>query len=318
MAIRRTRTRPQADTPTEPVNRVASSLARRKQQEQREARKATHVILRCTSTDTTTKAIEAAGAELQGTRPGNHLHVSDLLSKCIRRRAIHHSYGTVQPARRLSLSDMLTFAQGDAIHDLLKERCRRGRPEEVWGKWSCKCETLFHDEPCTYAEIDQNETCPHCRTKVDRYHEVSMFDEEFGIVGNPDLLFYLQRLEAFYVTEFKSIAPDQFKELVRPKPEHVLQVVFYWSIMSRLGYPMADKVSIFYANKGWMFGGSKPYKEYVIDPQAELHRLEDMYADAAAHKRFHETGELPPRVFCASANCKDAKTCEVAAPCFEL
>lgn len=262
--------------------------------------------------------IHAASWEMQPTRPGNYLHVSDLLGKCIRKRALNHRLGLVEPARKLTLSDLLTFAQGDAIHDLLKDRARRGAPDRVWGNWSCKCKALYHETPCTYAEIDQEEECPHCHTKVDQYHEVSMFDEDLWIVGNPDLLLYLAELDAIHITELKSIAPDQFKELARPKPDHVLQVVFYWYLMNKLGYNLTDKVSIFYATKGWMFGSQKPYKEFVIHPQLELHRLEDMIEDARAHKAAYldEKAPLPVRTLCASPAAKEAKTCSVCDVCF--
>ncbi len=314
MAIRRTRTR---EEPVAQGTRVNRALGNRMQRQREESKKATHLIVRYKGpTSPLAHAIEGAGAELQGIRPGKYLHVSDLLSKCIRKRALHDLQGTVPPPRRLTLSDLLTFAQGDAIHDLLKGRARKGAGNQVWGNWSCKCKSLYHEEPCTYGEIDQEEECPHCLTKVDTYHEVPMRDEEYWIVGNPDLILYLENLDAFFITELKSIAPDQFKELVRPKPEHVLQVVFYWFLMQRLGYRLVDKVSIFYATKGWLFGGTKPYKEFVIDPEKELKRLDPMLADAAANKRYVEEGVLPPRIFCSSANSKDAKACEVAEPCF--
>lgn len=253
---------------------------------------------------------------IQHTRAGHHLHVSDLLSKCIRKRVLCHRFGIRMPSRRLTMSDMLTFAQGDAIHDLIKNQAREAAPTMVYGKWSCKCEYLRIDEPCVYSEIEQ-ETCPYCRTQVDTYHEVSMFDEELWIVGNPDLLLWLPDYQAFHITELKSIAHEQWKELVRPKPEHVLQVVFYWYLMNKLGYPLTDKVTIFYASKGWMFGD--PTKEFVIEPQHEIHRLEDMIEDARAYKVAIESGEgLPLRSYCPNIKSKDAQACEVAIQCFEV
>lgn len=275
--------------------------------------------------------IDRVAWEMQPTRPGDYLHVSDLLSKCIRKRAVIEALGVTPSARRLSMSDLVTFAQGDAIHDLLKDRARMGAPNLVWGKWSCKCKALFHEEPCTYGEIDQEEECPHCHTKVDQYHEVSMRDEDLWVVGNPDLVLYYKNIDAYHVTELKSIADKQYQELTAPKPEHILQVVFYWYLMRKLGYRMTDKVSILYVTKGWMFSG-KPYKEFVIDPQAELHRLDDMIEDARAHKasilsirernasaaRRIPTITLPPRTMCLKSTTKTAKSCEVCGECFEM
>lgn len=147
-----------------------------------------------------------------------------------------------------------------------------------------------------------------------------MRDDDLWIVGNPDLLLYLPDLDAIHITELKSIAPDQFKELTRPKPDHVLQVVFYWYLMNKLGYHLTDKVSIFYATKGWVFGSTKPYREFVIHPQLELHRLEDMIEDARAHKAAIQDKQapLPLRTLCASPGAKEAKNCSVCEICFEV
>jgi hypothetical protein len=276
-------------------------------------------------------AVQRASYKIQDTREGDYLHVSDLLSKCIRKRCLNKTLGIKAPSKRLSLSDMLTFAQGDAIHDVLKDVARRGDPGQVWGKWSCNCESLMHTEPCCFDEIDQDEECPHCHTTVTKYHEVSMFNEEHWIVGNPDMLQFLRVLQAYHITELKSISPDQYKELVRPKPEHVLQVVFYWWLMRALGYRLTNKCTIFYATKGWVFGGTAPYKSFLVDVQSELHRLDDMLEDAKAHKRSIQSIiasteskskklpiTLPPRVHCATKATKDAKNCEVCDICFEM
>lgn len=274
--------------------------------------------------DPFTQALERAPGHIQPTRPGEYLHVSDLLSKCVRRRALNAMLGVQAPSKRLTLSDLMTFAQGDAIHDVLKDRARQGGPQQVWGKWSCKCKALYHEEPCTYGEIDQDEVCPHCESRVEYYHEVSMRDEEHWIVGNPDMLQYLANLDAFHITELKSIAASQFEELVRPKPEHVLQVLFYWWLMRRLGYRLTNRCTIFYASKGWMFGSKQPYKSFLIDVEHQLHRLDDMIEDARAHKasilavRQGSVPALPARTVCSSPSSKDAKSCEVCDTCFEV
>lgn len=315
MATRQVRTRPSAQRET--VARqspVSLALARRRGVAPAQVIATDGVVAYRGSEYPLSDIVDIAGYKMQDTRPGKYLHVSDLLSKCIRKRAIHQKYGTKPKSRRLTVSDRLTFAQGDAIHDLLKSIARDGDPDEVWGKWSCKCGELHHDEPCTYSSINRTETCEYCHTLVDVYHEVSMVDEELWIVGNPDLILYKARYDAYLISELKSIAPDQFKTLARPKPEHVLQVVFYWYLMRKLGYRVLDRVSIFYASKGWSF--TKPFLEFVIDPQHELHRLEPMIEDAIAHRASVEGAELPGRTFCSSASAKDAKSCEVCQICF--
>lgn len=324
MVIRRTRTPRTEEVPVAPGSRLEQRLAARRASiaatgpSEPDPNNPT-IVPMSQHVEPFSDVIARANYRMQSVRPGDYLHVSDLLSKCIRRRVLEARLRVAQPPRRLTLSDIMTFAQGDAIHDVLKQQATIARPAMVWGKWSCKCEFLKHEEPCTYSEIDQDEVCPHCGTKVDRYHEVSMVDHELMVVGNPDIILYIQRLKAFCPVELKSIAPDQFKDLTRPKPEHVLQIVWYWYLMHKLGYPVTDKVSIFYATKGWMFGSKQPYLEFVIDPSVELRRLDDMIEDARAYAAAIQSKKapLPARTFCSSPGDKKAKDCGVCANCFE-
>jgi hypothetical protein len=263
--------------------------------------------------------IDRVRYDMRPARPGDHLHVSDLLHKCIRKKAIENRFGVVPAQQRLSMSDILTFAMGDAVHDTVKERARMGAPDKVWGIWSCKCEYLKHDDPCVFADIDQEETCPHCNSLVNKYHEVSMFDEEYGIVGNPDLVLYFPRKDALHVTEVKSIAHKGWEELVRPDPKHVLQVVFYWHLMHRKGYKLTDRVSIFYVTKQWQFGDKTVYKEFLVDPVTSVVRLAPYIEDAKAYKAAlaSDTVALPLRTFCAHIDAKPAKACNVSGICWE-
>lgn len=261
-------------------------------------------------------ATDSAPPNLQTTRPGNYLHVSDLIHRCMRKRAIHDARETQPPPRVLTMSDMLTFSQGDAIHDLLKDRVRLGWPDKMWGVWSCKCETLMHEEPCTFAEIDQEEECPHCLSRVTKYHEVPIFNDEYGIVGNPDVLLKFPKEGAFFVSELKSIADNSWQELRRPLPDHVLQVLMYWFLMREKGYRMFDKVGVAYASKAWKFGNTQPLKEFLIEPEKELHKIEPLLEDALAYKNHRGGGKLPPRIVCSSSASKEAKTCEVKEVCF--
>lgn len=278
------------------------------------------LILRAPNTEAVYgDAIRSMRVAPQAMRSGEYLHVSDLISKCVRARSLLELHQITLPVKNLSLSDRMTFAMGDAIHDVAKALARDGSPDLAWGKWSCKCGYLHHDDPCVFSEVEE-EVCPHCNTRVDVYQEVSIFDEEYGIVGNPDLVFWLPRKGAFHINEIKSISDTQWKELRRPKPEHILQVVFYWLLCHRKGMPLTDRVSIIYFTKGWMFGTQDNYKEFLVDPQAELHRLEDMVADAKAYKAARVSGDLAllPTRTCATAEAKDAKACTACDLCFSV
>lgn len=246
-------------------------------------------------------------------RPGDYLHVSDLIGRCIRKFALVEQHDIARTPQRLTLMDLLTFGVGDTIHDIMKERTAFAAPRQVWGKWACKCGTTREDTPCTLHDM-AGRTCRVCNGPVDVYQEVSMRDEDLMIVGNPDLILYLAHLDALHVTELKSIAHEKWKELVRPVPDHVIQVLFYWYLMKKLGYRMTDRCTILYITKGYTFT-EQPYKEFSFNPESIIHRLEPFLDDARALKEARAGGPLPVRT-CASSVAPDAKKCEVCSICF--
>jgi hypothetical protein len=218
------------------------------------------------------------------------------------------------PSQRLSFMEELTFAVGDTIHDVVKSKAAAGAPKSAYGKWQCHCKHTTSEE-CTYEEALLLPTCTVCGTTLSGYRELDLVHAELGIVGHPDLVFLLQAYQAFYVTELKSISAEQYKELTRPKPDHILQVVMYWWLMRELGRPVLDRVSVLYITKGYVFKGA-PYKEYAFDPQEHLDRLTPYIADARAFAAFLRGAELPPRTFCKAETSPDAKSCEVSSHCF--
>ena len=252
-------------------------------------------------------------------RKDGYTHVSDLIgkNKCVRKIALSDKFGTPIRPTRLSLFDRIVYAVGDTIHDVMKLVATEGAPHRVWGKWKCKCGHLFHDDPCLQSEIDPEDICPLCNTACTYYQEASVFNEEYNIVGNPDLLFWIEEVAAFHVIELKSIAEAQFKELARPLPEHVLQVVFYWWLMMESGRKVTDRVSIVYITKGYQFKGD-PHKEFMIDPQAELYRLEPYLEDAMRLKLSRTQEVYPARKACSGEYTTAAKKCEVCQHCFSL
>lgn len=249
-------------------------------------------------------------------RKDGYLHISDLLHRCMKAKVLQARYGMEPPPQQLTLSDQFTYAQGDAIHDLAKAIQVREQPNKVWGKWKCRCGTLRHDEPCLFAEVEP-ETCPHCGTEVNEYVEVSMHNDELKVVGNPDLLLYEADLDAFHINELKSMSAEMYKELVRPVPEHVLQVVAYWQLMHWLGYRLTNRVTICYITKGWQFGSTLPMKSFTLFVEPELPRLNDLWNAAEQYRASEagETAELPPGL-CSTSRDKHAKDCNVCRICF--
>lgn len=273
------------------------------------------VLLPNRDAEVLSELLQRARTEVRVPRRGRHIHVSDLISKCIRKKALVETHNVPIPVQRLSLTDAMTYRQGDAIHDVLKERAVQGAPAQVWGKWRCRCGSLRVEEPCTFDKVDQGLLCEKCDQPAKTYEETEFLDDELNILGHPDLILYLPDLAAYYVTELKSISHEQFKELTRPKPDHVIQVIFYWYLMHRKGMPLVDTVSVLYATKGYVFKG-KPYLEFTINVKAALKNLDPYLDDARAILRARTTGELPPRVYCAAKESPDARACEVAGLCF--
>lgn len=263
-----------------------------------------------------TAALKAAKLSHRPARPGPMLHVSDVVSKCARLRAICETQDISLPSSPLSLMDDITYRQGDAIHDVIRERVALGSPASVWGRWRCRCGGLRIAEPCVRSEVDLTRLCVYCDTPAQFYDEVSVADEELQLVGHPDLILRMDALRAFYVAELKSISAQQFPELVRPSPEHIVQSLFYWYLMHRAGYPLVDRVSIVYITKGYTFRGD-PYREYVVPVENCESRLEEYLSDIRAILRAREGGALPPRIRCASREAPTARACPVVGRCFD-
>lgn len=248
-------------------------------------------------------------------RQTEYLHVSDLLSKCIRRIALLEQLKAPLTATGLSLAQSLTFAQGDAIHETVKHRIAISHPSLMWGNWTCRCGNATTAEPTTLDKASAV-VCQSCSGCMTRYVEVPMRNEEYKIVGTPDVLTLIPEHQALHVTELKSISHDAWKELARADPEHQIQVLFYWYLMRELGYRVDSRVSIVYVTKGHVFKGV-PWKEFTIDAQAmvEAGRLDPYLQEAAAIKAFRQGGKLPKRI-CQDAGVTQAKNCEACLACF--
>lgn len=265
--------------------------------------------------DVLSSLLQRSRAEVRPPRGGTNIHVSDLISRCARKKAIVEKHSIPVAASRLTIMDALTYRQGEAIHDVIRERAAKGGPSAVWGKWKCRCGSLRVEEPCTFSSIDTSLICAGCESPTDEYVEVSFTHPTLQIVGHPDLLLWLEDLSAFYVTELKSISAERYKTLVRPDPDHIIQALFYWMLMRVNGRRVVDTVSILYITKGYTFRGV-PYKEFTFNAKDNLPRLDQYLADAKAIIDSRKSDTLPARTMCAARESPDARSCEAAAICF--
>lgn len=252
-------------------------------------------------------------AEIQQFRHGEYLHVSDLLGKCVRKIALSEKLKVSMPAGRISDSMALVHAQGHAIHDYVKQKIAKGHPGKMYGRWACLCGNTV-TVPMIKNSIP-NIACNNCGSVPYNYRELEVFDDEWMLVGSPDIVLYIDEWEVYYPIEVKSINYEEWKDLARPKPDHVLQVLFYWLMMRRKGYSVPDQVSILYVSKGFIF--KSPFKEFIVKPKEELSRLDPYIEEAIALKDMRSRGEVPPRTICSSLSSKDAKECHLAHPCFQ-
>lgn len=293
--------------------RVAQALARRGGQE-KEAGAAGDVVpyFGQEEDNPVIELLKEAKPRMQTFRgkPGGNLHVSDVIGKCLRKIVLMERMNQTHPAEKLAEGQGVTFAIGDALGAYVTNRVTEGHGDMIWARWSCRCgETAKRG---LYAQVSQHE-CPTCGWPLTKHHEVAFPDEEWQVTGSPDIILYMDEYGAYYIVELKSMAGSMWKDLVRPIPDHVIQVTFYWHLLHRAGWPLVNRCSIVYTNKEFMF--KLPYKEFMVDPQV-AGRLDTYLEDLEAFRTGREGGALPLRTFCASLDAPGAKACPVAVSCF--
>jgi len=245
-------------------------------------------------------------------REGEYLHVSDLVGKCMRKIALSIRTGVSMPSEPLFDSLGITFAQGNAIHEYVRDRAAIVSSEYLYGNWHCLCKT--EQFMGTHRESRKKPKCEKCGTGLDTYDELVVKNEDVKVTGAVDMPFLIN--DYFYLSEIKSISKGQWDVLNRAKPDHVIQVLMYWWLMKEAGYKLYDQISVLYAVKEYVF--KNPYKEFVITPSEHIHRLEDYLQEARELKVSREGGDLPKRTSCPKENCPTAKKCNLSTVCFTM
>jgi len=252
------------------------------------------------------------GPVLDPFRHGDYLHVSDLIYTCPRKIVIAKRFNRPIKSQALFDSQGITFAIGNALHDYIRNKIRDTQPEYIYGTWKCPCDrTSFLG---TRSQAIEQGNCNHCNKDMYIYNELQVVNEDLGITGSLDLSLLID--SALLITEIKSMSKRLWDELIRPVPEHLVQVLLYWYFAREHGYALHDKVSIIYAVKEWMFGN--PYKEFVFKPSVMMHRLEEYLEDAALLREAldNKDAKLPPRIICPRRDAPAAKKCEQVSVCF--
>lgn len=248
---------------------------------------------------------------------GDYLHGSSLPGICSRKEALSrlaNDLRTVTP----NPADRIVWALGRAAETHVRTQfVESQRRHDIIGTWSCLCGELKHS-----GRYNRALRCPRCSTLADNYNELTLWDHNAKIVGNPDLLYIRPDDQSIRVVEIKSINKKEFDALAAPKIDHVIQASIYQRLLE-MNDDDADTsaVTIFYVCKDYAF---KPYKEFhvVTTPQIRL-MLDDMWANAydiATWKAQRASGVMTPlperQALCSSSQATKAKNCERCAACF--
>lgn len=243
-------------------------------------------------------------------RHDTHLHVSDLLKECVRKVAIADVLDRVILKDPLYFNIGLVFEQGRAIERFLTDQMKARLPNELYGKWRCPCQ---HTEFLgVYTDALDHHKCQRCDQPPLDYNEIEYKDDEYMISGSVD--FHLLRDGALLPVESKSINSTKWKDLIKPDPNHVLQVLTYWHLMERKGLPLHDLALIAYTGKDVYRGF--PIKEYPQHASRSMSRIEHLIEEAKEWAEFRNSGEIPPRRCCTSGRSPKARKCQFVHECF--
>lgn len=247
-----------------------------------------------------------------------YIHASSLGGLCARREilaAINPTETSVSPRP----ADRIVWALGRAAESHVRTQFIEAKKAEgIIGEWSCAC---GHTK--TEGAFNKSIECPRCGTKTTRYGELTLFDHDCKIVGNPDLLYVRPDVPKIRVVEIKSMAKAHFDKLTTPKPDHVLQAATYHRLLEVNEMPVdPEGVTILYVCKDYAIG--KPYKEYHVDMTQEFRNVIDELWGRAAEIRDWKMARsagaeipLPERLgACSSSAAPFAKNCNQCVACF--
>lgn len=243
---------------------------------------------------------------------GNYIHVSSLVDLCARQYYLARRYQVDRP-ERITGGHQTTFAIGRALEAHVKRHIMADRSlGGIWGMWACAC---GHSRGIGLHRTDR--TCERCGRPMDRYEEPVLRDEEYRIIGRPDVTLHEGR--AFKVVlEIKSMARDRWDRLTAPLADHMLQALMYRWLYQRQGYAVYDHVILLYITKDFRYGS--PYKEFHAHADHDHHRLmvDDALALAVQVRDAVQEDRPPPRERCERPDCAAARNCPVASLCFNL
>ncbi len=245
------------------------------------------------------------------------VHVSNLVrGMCTRQFWLARAYDTPVVSRWRG-AHRVAFAMGHAAEAHVRGSLIDAmEPEQLFGCWTCRCGQARRNMCVLPTGEDQDgwARCGACGRSIDIYREPTLRNEEYRIIGRPDLTLHdAQRYKI--VVEFKSISIAGWNALGGPEPEHLAQALLYRWMYEQSGYAVHDEVILFYVSKDFNWRGS-PYKEYHIDATSAGCHLMIEAALAASRECFAD--EVPPNRTCPRPDHHIARACPLATICFNL
>lgn len=272
----------------------------------REGRRGSDNMMR---TDSPIKRTIFRGPVLRGARNTEYLHVSHLITQCVRQKALARKLRVPLPSQELWDSQSITFKTGEGIGEFIVDRMK-AMDGRVYGDWRCPCRQSKYTGLQTIA---QSMVCNTCGHPTDIYEELHLKDEDYMLVGHCDLA--VEWDNALYLTEIKSTNENGANEVQNaPKMDHLLQLLFYIYMARRAGLEVHSRASVLYVRKEWMRGN--PYTEHVITYEDHAHLLEPYLAEALEYAEFFDTKLLPTRTVCSEMTDTRATQCYLCHECF--
>jgi hypothetical protein len=248
----------------------------------------------------------------------DYVHVSSILRDCPRYLSLFHSLKVndlliSSPSEPVSGSTRVVHLIGRAIESHIRKQLSLGLDyNNIYGEWKCNCGQT------SFIGLNDLKTCKVCHSKTTHYHEVTLKDEEAGIIGNPDLILFYN--DKYQPVEIKSKKLDAWIQMTKPEAQHVQQVLFYRLLLLKNGFNVAKHVRLIYCAKDFSFQHKSPYKEYRISAEDDSNQVivERLYEVAKSIKEHKINGTLPRREVCSHETCSRAKNCPFAVQCFSL
>lgn len=246
------------------------------------------------------------------------VHVSTVadsdLGFCPRQFALLDVLDQKLPQEYIGAATRVAFDNGDALHDLCRDRWLRN---DVIGCWECKtCKEKRH-----FSKLPAAKSETHAHHWV--YREEEFKDEVSGITGSIDFFVDLGNKKITPV-EVKTIDKDQFAKLAGPLAKHRIRSQMYLALIDRVA-PAAVKEQIdlthsriLYISKGFGvkvvdIGKVLPFREFSIRRNDEA--VAPYFELGRQLAAFRKGGPMP-KVICVNHMDPRARPCPVARECF--